>query len=109
MSAIDSQDNLIVTGYWQSYNIFTRKISLDGTLVWEAEDSSGLSGLYEKSYWTNCDADDNIYVVGKRYSIGSGWEYPDAIIALKYSPEGVLLWKQTDPNCYADRQPASCL
>ena len=97
MSAIDNQNNLIVTGYWQSYNIFTRKVSPDGTLLWEAEDSSGIPGMYEKSYWTNCDSYNNIYVVGKRYSIGSGWEYPDAIIALKYSPEGVLLWKQTIP------------
>jgi hypothetical protein len=97
MSAIDSQDNLIVTGYWQSYNLYTRKISPEGALLWEAEDASGLPGMYEKSYWTNCDIDDNIYVVGKRYSIGSGWEYPDAIIALKYSPGGVLLWKHLIP------------
>lgn len=97
MSAIDSQDNLIVTGYWQSYNMYTRKISPDGTLLWEAEDASGLSGMYEKPYWTNCDISDNIYVVGKRYSISSGWEYPDAIIALKYSPGGELLWKQLIP------------
>lgn len=97
MSAIDSQDNLIITGYWQSYNMYTRKISPDGSLMWETEDASGLSGLYEKPYWINCDTNDNIYVVGKRYSISSGWEYPDAIIALKYSPEGVLLWKQLIP------------
>ena len=97
MSTTDSQDNLIVTGYWQSYTIFTRKISIDGTLLWEAEDASGVPGMYEKSYWTNCDANDNIYVVGKRYSMASGWEYPDAIIALKYSSGGVLLWKQLIP------------
>lgn len=97
MSAKDNLDNLIVTGYWQSYHIFTRKVSISGTLLWETEDSSGLPGLYEKPYWTNCDANNNIFVVGKRYSIGSGWEYPDAIIALKYSPEGVLLWKQIIP------------
>lgn len=97
MSAKDNSDNLIVTGYWQSYNIFTRKVSIDGTLLWDMADSSGIPGKYEKPYWTNCDANNNIFIVGKRYSIGSGWEYPDAIIALKYTSEGVLLWKQIIP------------
>ncbi len=97
MSVTDNSSNLIVTGYWQSNNIFTRKVSISGDLLWETEDSSGIPSIYEKSYWTNCDTNDNIYVVGKRYSIGSGWEYPDAIIALKYSPDGTLLWKQIIP------------
>ncbi len=97
MGATDSQQNLIVAGYWQSYSMFTRKINPEGNLLWEAEDASGINDLYEKAYWINCDIHDNVYVVGKRYSIASGWEYPDAIVALKYSPDGNLLWKQLIP------------
>lgn len=97
MSARDKQDNLIVTGYLQSNNMVTRKVDMNGDLLWEMEDASGIPGFYEKAYWVNSDSNDNIFVVGKRYSISSVWEYPDAIIAVKYTPEGELLWKQAIP------------
>jgi len=94
MSATDHLDNLVVTGYLQSNNIFTREYDINGNFLWEAIDSSGLPGLYEKPIWTTCDNDNNVYVVGKRYSISS-WEYPDAVVALKYNSSGTLIWKQT--------------
>lgn len=99
MSAVDSEDNLIVTGYWTNYQIFTRKYDISGTLLWEVADASGISGMYEKSNWINIDADNNILVVGNIYSYSSstGWDYPSDIIALKYSPTGTLLWKTIIP------------
>ncbi len=96
-STIDNSDNLIVTGYYQSENMYTRKYDINGNFRWENIDSSGIQSLYEKPIWMNCDSNNNIYVVGKRYAIGSGWEYPDAIVAVKYSSSGVLLWRQTVP------------
>jgi len=97
MSTVDSEDNLIVTGYWQSYQIFTRKYDVSGTLLWEVADASGINGLYEKSNWINSDADNNILVVGNIYSHTSSWDYPGDIVALKYSPSGTLLWKTVIP------------
>lgn len=97
MSTVDSQDNVIVTGYWQSYQIFTRKYDISGALLWEIADASGINSIYEKSNWINCDANDNIYVVGNQYSIGTSYDYPSAIVALKYSPTGTLLWKTVIP------------
>lgn len=97
MSATDSQDNIIVTGYLQSYQIFTRKYDIDGNFLWETADSSGVQSLYEKPLWINCDANNNIYVVGKRYSISANQEYPDAIVAIKYDSNGVLLWRHIFP------------
>jgi Secretion system C-terminal sorting domain len=99
MSAVDSEDNLIVTGYWQNFQIFTRKYDISGTLLWEVADESGISGIYEKSNWINIDADDNILVLGNLYAYNSstGWDYPTDIIALKYSPSGTLLWKTIIP------------
>lgn len=97
MSTVDSEDNLIVTGYWQNFQIFTRKYDISGTLIWEAADASGMSGLYEKPNWINSDADNNILVVGNIYSYSSSTEYPIDIIALKYSPSGQLLWKTVIP------------
>ena len=99
MSTVDSEDNLIVTGYWQNYQIFTRKYDISGNLLWEVADASGISGKYEKSNWINIDADNNILVVGNIYSYSSstGWDYPSDIVALKYSPSGALLWKTILP------------
>lgn len=97
MSAIDTQDNLVVTGYLQSYRMYTRKYDLTGALLWEVEDGSGIQSIYEKPNWVNCDADNNILVVGNQYAIGSSFDYPNAIVAIKYSPAGTLLWKTVIP------------
>lgn len=97
MATADSQHNLLIAGHLQSNNIFLRKLDPQGNLLWETENASGEQGLYQKAYWINCDSNDNIYVVGKRYAIASVWEYPDAIVALKYTPDGSLLWKQLIP------------
>jgi hypothetical protein len=97
MSAVDSQDNVVVTGYLQSYRMFTRKYNISGTLLWEVEDASGIQSIYQKPNWVNCDANNNILVVGNQYSIGTSYDYPSAIVALKYSPTGILLWKTVIP------------
>ena len=97
MSTVDSLDNVVVTGYLQSFKMFTRKYDISGTLLWEVADSSGIQSIYEKPNWINCDANNNILVVGNHYSIGSSYDYPNAIVALKYSPAGILLWRTVIP------------
>ena len=97
MCAVDSLDNVVVTGYLQSYRMFTRKYDISGTFLWEIEDSSGIHSIYEKPNWVNCDAYNNILVVGNQYSIGSSYDYPNAIVAIKYSPAGTLLWRTVIP------------
>ncbi len=97
MSTIDSEDNLIIAGYQQNENIYLRKIDLAGNLIWEQANSTSIAGKYQKSVWVNVDSEDNIIVVGKRYSITSVFEYPDAVVVLKYNPQGLLLWKQEIP------------
>lgn len=94
MSTIDTEDNLIIAGYLQSENIYLRKIDLEGNLLWEQSNSTGIAGKYQKPVWVNVDAEDNIIVVGKRYSIANVFEYPDAVVAMKYNPTGLLLWKK---------------
>src|SRR6187551_1292119 len=64
MIARDNADNLIVTGYIQAQNIYTRKYDKFGNLMWERTDSSGIHSNYEKPRWVNCDRNKNIYVVG---------------------------------------------
>jgi len=87
----DQQDNVIATGYWISYNLFTRKYNKFGVLQWEAVSASGIPGNYERPSWLTVDNNNNIFVAGYRYA-GTGT--PVALIVLKYSPLGVELWKK---------------
>lgn len=87
----DQQDNVIATGYWISYNLFTRKYNKFGVLQWEAVSASGIPSNYERPCWVTVDNNDNIFVAGYRYA-GTGT--PVAIIVLKYNPQGVELWKK---------------
>jgi len=96
MSTVDSQDNIIVTGYLQSYRMYARKYDITGTLLWEVEDASGIQSIYQKPNWITCDTNNNILVVGHQYALGN-YEYPNAIVAIKYSPTGTLLWRTVIP------------
>jgi hypothetical protein len=91
MIARDNQDNVIATGYWTSYNMFTRKYNRFGVLQWEAMSASGIAGNYERPVWVTTDINNNVFVAGYRYS---GTSFPVAIIIIKYDPQGVQLWKQ---------------
>jgi hypothetical protein len=95
MIARDSLDNLFVTGYIQSQNIYTRKYNKFGALQWEKISTSGIASNYEKPVWISIDKNNNALVVGYRYTIGSGRDYPNAIVVLKYNLSGFLLWKKT--------------
>lgn len=65
MIARNKSDNLIVTGYIQANNIFTRKYDKFGNLLWTKTSSTGISGNYEKTRWVNCDKNKNVYVIGR--------------------------------------------
>ncbi|MBL0358034.1 MAG: T9SS type A sorting domain-containing protein [Chitinophagaceae bacterium] len=97
MIARDSSDNVFVTGYIQSQNIYTRKYNKFGALQWEKTSSSGIASNYEKPVWTSIDKNNNAIVVGYRYALSSGRDYPNAIVVLKYNPSGFLLWKKVIP------------
>ncbi len=91
MIARDNQDNVIATGYWTSNNMFTRKFNKFGVLQWEAISASGIASNYERPLWVTTDNYNNVFVAGYRYA---GTSTPIAIIVLKYSPAGALLWKK---------------
>ncbi len=97
MIARDSSDNLFVTGFIQSQNIYTRKYDKFGTLIWEKSTSSGIASNYEKPVWMNIDHNNNALIVGYRYTLTSGRDFPNAIIVLKYNSVGSLLWKKVIP------------
>lgn len=91
MIARDNLDNVIATGYWTSNNMYTRKYDKFGVLQWEAMSASGIQSEYERPLWVTTDNNNNVFVAGYRYA---GTSSPIAVIVLKYSPDGVQLWKQ---------------
>lgn len=95
MMARDNSDNVIVSGFIQSQNIYTRKYDKFGNFLWEKISTSGIRSNYEKPLWVNTDANNNVFVVGYRYSFGSSRDYPNAVVVLKYNASGTLLWKKT--------------
>ena len=94
MIARDNADNVIVTGYIQSQNIYTRKYDKFGNFLWEKTSASGIKSNYEKPIWVNTDINNNIFVVGYRYAFSSSRDRPNAVIVLKYDAAGTLLWKK---------------
>ncbi|MGZ5191848.1 MAG: hypothetical protein ACXWCZ_12615, partial [Flavisolibacter sp.] len=94
MIARDISDNVIVTGYIQSQNIYTRKYDKFGNFMWERTSTSGIHSNYEKPVWVNTDSNNNVFVVGYRYVYSSSRDRPSAIVVLKYNASGTLLWKK---------------
>lgn len=102
MIARDNLDNVIATGYTVSSSIYTQKYDKFGNFKWERFSSSDIHSNYEKALWVNTDAGNNVYVTGYRYTISSQppYEYPNAIVVLKYDPDGNLLWKFILPGSF---------
>ena len=93
MIARDNHDNVIATGYAISNAAYTRKYNKFGVLQWEAMSASGIQSQYERSLWVTTDNNNNVFVAGYRYA-GSNPGSALAVIVLKYSPDGVQLWKK---------------
>jgi len=98
----DNLDNVIATGYSVSSSIYTQKYDKFGNFKWERSSSSDIHSNYEKGIWVNTDAQNNVYVTGYRYTISTQppYEFPNAIIVLKYDPDGNLLWKFILPGSF---------
>lgn len=93
MIARDNQDNVIATSYAISNAAYTRKYNKFGVLQWEAISASGIQSEYERALWVTTDNSNNVFVAGYRYA-GSNPGTAIAIIVLKYSLDGVQLWKK---------------
>jgi uncharacterized delta-60 repeat protein len=93
--AIDSQGNVLVTGYsWGAetgYDYTTIKYSPDGEEIWVARYDGPGHGDDQPSAIA-VDSRDNIYVTGKsKNSADTSWNSDD-YATIKYSPEGEELW-----------------
>ncbi|HRH47654.1 MAG TPA: GEVED domain-containing protein [Panacibacter sp.] len=95
MLARDNADNVVVAGQAVTSSIYTQKYDKFGNLQWERSSSSGIQSNYEAASWVNTDAQNNVYVTGYRYSYSTQppYNFPNAIIVLKYDATGNLQWK----------------
>lgn len=113
MMVSDAAGNAITIGDRPSYlgdaYIFIRKFDVVGNLLWEQTDTVGIDWYWQKPRWVNTDDDNNIYVAGYRYT-GTSDFYTSEIVALKYDPNGNLLWKTVVDHAWPGALPMrSCL
>ena len=89
--AMDANGKIIVTGY--SYgsgsdnDYVTVKYDQSGNQLW-AKRFNGTGNDYDKANAITVDMNNNVYVTGRCFGIGSGQDYA----TIKYSPAGVELW-----------------
>lgn len=98
--AINSQNEIISVGNCLLVSacnefIYTQKLSSQGDLIWEDSVSTNLPNNYHSTTWVGTDSEDNIIVVGYRYTLSGSNEVPNAIKVLKYSNTGNLIYNIT--------------
>tara|TARA_B100001564_G_scaffold187175_1_gene157171 strand:+ start:6378 stop:12611 length:6234 start_codon:yes stop_codon:yes gene_type:complete len=107
--AIDSSDNVIVTGYApilisgnQSYGFLIAKYNSSGVLQWARTlDQEGTGNKNEYGYGIAVDSSDNIYVCGEAGN--SGYGSTDCLIA-KYDSSGNIQWQKLLGDQYSTTQ-----
>lgn len=101
MIARDANDNVLSCGYTVNDRQFTRKWDKLGNLLWERESATGVNTIFEQPSWISTDASGNIITLGYSYIYSGGRQNPTAIVILKYSPNGRLLFKKTIEGVFA--------
>jgi len=100
--AIDSSDNIYLTGATNSYgtegslDIFLVKYDSSGVYQWNRTWGGNNTDV---SYGISVDSSDNIYLVGYIWSLGTG-SYD--MVLVKYDSSGVYQWNRTWDGSNAD-------
>jgi hypothetical protein len=81
--AVDSHDNIIVTGYDSNLDYHTVKYNSSGSVLWNRTDTGGF-----QAYGVAVDSQDNVVVTGR----DSNSDYR----TVKYNGSGFVLWNRTD-------------
>ncbi len=88
--AVDSKDNVIVTGFvmiGNQYHFCTIKSDSDGKIIWDRiYDRS----KYDRAYDVTTDLNDNILVTGVTHIAGANYGF----CTIKYNPNGELIWEK---------------
>jgi len=92
MIAMDSQENVVVTGWRLGSYIVTKKYDPDGNLLWEQQYS--IPDLQAVASWVLIDALDNVVITGHPETFSSS---PVAVglLTIKYDSAGNFMWSDT--------------
>ncbi|MDH3402824.1 MAG: hypothetical protein OES32_07975 [Acidobacteriota bacterium] len=98
MIAMDSQENVVVTGWRLGSYIVTKKYDPDGNMLWEQHYS--VPDLQAVATWVLVDAFDNVVVTGYPQTFSSN-PVEVGLLTIKYDGEGNLLWSDTYEGTWA--------
>jgi len=91
-SAVDKNDNVFVTS-WDG-SIYTRKFDKFGVLQWEKNYTTPILFNYLYPSRMHCDSLGNAIVVGYRYTSPTEGRNANAVVVLKYDPDGNMVWEK---------------
>lgn len=110
MLAVDSADNVytVRSNYNLGDEIDLLKHDSLGNLVWVASHDQTDPTKWEAATWVATDSQDNILVIG---TLKSGYSNPvnAASIAMKFAPNGQLLWRRVFESGFDGSYATRCL
>ena len=98
MIAMDSQDNVVVTGWRLGSYIVTKKYDPDGNVLWEQHYS--VPNLQAVATWVLVDPFDNVVITGYPRTFSSN-PVEVGLLTIKYDSAGNLLWSDTYSGTWA--------
>ena len=98
MIAIDSQENVVVTGWRLGSYIVTKKYDPDGNMLWEQHYS--VPDLQAVATWVLVDPFDNVVITGYPQTFSSN-PVEVGLLTIKYDSAGNLLWSDTYAGTWA--------
>lgn len=98
MIVMDSQENVVVTGWRLGSYIVTKKYDPDGNMLWEQHYS--VPNLQAVATWVLVDPFDNIVITGYPQTFSSN-PVEVGLLTIKYDSAGNLLWSDTYPGTWA--------
>ncbi|MFN0060098.1 MAG: hypothetical protein ACKVX7_16695 [Planctomycetota bacterium] len=108
--AVDSQDNVYTLSYSYALGaeMVLNKRDSTGQQIWVASYDQTDFTKWERASWVSVDHEDNIIVTG---TLMSGYSNPveAASIVMKFSPLGVLLWRNVYESSFDGSSTRRCL
>ena len=90
--AIDSSDNIIVTGRDSANRTYAMKLNSSGTLQWQTAFSNNLGNNQGEGYGVAIDSSDNVIITGRVYEVTKNYV---SILVAKFNSSGTLQWDKT--------------
>ncbi len=103
--AVDADDNIISVGNGlnvAAFNeyIYVEKLNPQGNVIWKDSISTIVNNNYHSATWVGLNSNNDIYIVGYRFTLSNQNDIPNAIKVIKYSSNGILEQNITIPGVF---------